>query len=117
MERIEKLTEIYHEHMEIINGEKIEKKQLKNSLIDILDSAAHGSRSTSTSALGFSPVKGSQTNNGSMSGFASFQPADITTNQNGIRGKTHNLSEINYFNYRNFAIFITSFPTSKVIQT
>jgi hypothetical protein len=89
MERIEKLTEIYHEHMELINGDKIEKKNLKNCLIDILDSAASGSRSTCTSALGFSPVKGSQTNNGSMMGFTSFQPADISTNQNGIRGNNN----------------------------
>jgi hypothetical protein len=47
MERVEKLTDIYIEHMEPINGSIIEKNTLKNCLIDILDSMEKGPVSNS----------------------------------------------------------------------
>ena len=92
MERIEKLTDIYIEHMEQINGSIIEKNTLKNCLIDILDSMEKGRGSNSSPLRGTSPVKSCKTLKDSMSVDSKFSPVNPTNGQKCIKGKHVNKS-------------------------
>lgn len=57
MERIEKLTDIYMEHIGPLNGNRIDKTTLQGCLVEVLDTIGNGSRSTSSSMLGLSPSR------------------------------------------------------------
>ena len=86
MERIEKLTEIYLENMEPVGNFMINKKTLKNCLIDVLDSIGIGSRSTSSSGIVCTSSKSAKTNNGSIQGESFSKLVSIQNAENAISG-------------------------------
>ena len=108
MERIEKLTEIYLENIHPQNSPKITHKNLKNCLIDVLDSIAYESKSTSSSIIGISPTKNYKISNENIKGESLLKIENVNNIESSISSKFLIL-HINIDYYRNSFLFTRCF--------